>query len=125
MKVRVIFYPLNKSIIILLNHGLLVFSTTGEIMRYTKFLINWLHGASLWLDHEYPIYAIDIHKVIGLSAYGFDVHSAKFQKTTKRGKKTGENNLYKKYGTTEKGQGDVLDMINNMPIRGCYYSYHH
>jgi hypothetical protein len=29
---------------------LLVFETTGEVVRYTKFLISWVHDRSIWLD---------------------------------------------------------------------------
>jgi len=67
------------------------------------------------LDREYAIHAIDIHNITRVSTYGVDVKLT-FHKIAKRGKKMDENNLYKKYGTTWKGWGVFLDMINNMLI---------
>jgi hypothetical protein len=36
---------------------LLVFGTTGEVARCTKFLISRVQDMSLWLDRRYPIHA--------------------------------------------------------------------
>jgi len=38
-----------------------VFLTTGEVARYTKFLINRVHIGTLWMDKEYHIHVEDIH----------------------------------------------------------------
>ena len=43
---------------------LLVFSTTGEVVRSTKFLISRVKNGSLWLEKEYPIHFDDIHQLI-------------------------------------------------------------
>lgn len=66
------------------------------------------------MDHEYPRHEIYIHNVTRLSAYGDDVKSS-FKKIDKHEKKY-ENNLYKKYGTTRKCWGVVLDIVNDMLV---------
>jgi hypothetical protein len=80
---------------------LLVFGTTGEVARCTKFLISSVHNGCLWLDKAYPIHVEDIHKLTGLSMEGKDV-SQGFQGSGKHDQKKGEINLYDKYGTRRK-----------------------
>jgi len=72
---------------------LLVFNTTGEVARCTKFLISRVQDKSIWLDRQYPIHAEDIHQLTGLSLEGENV-SKGFQVPNKHGKKKGEPNLY-------------------------------
>lgn len=93
-----------------------VFGTTKEVMHCTKFLINIIHGGSLWLNKEYPIDGNGIYNLIGLSPYGLNV-SSMFKNVSKCGKKKGDDNLYKKYSTQHKVHGAVIDMNNNEKIK--------
>jgi hypothetical protein len=68
---------------------LLVFRTTSEVARCTKFFIIQVHDRSLWIDRIYPIHAKDIHHLTRLSLEGEDI-SKGFQGPRNHGKKKGE-----------------------------------
>jgi hypothetical protein len=89
---------------------LLVFGTTGDVGRCTKFLISRLHDRSLWLDRRYPIHAEDIHQLTGISLEGEDV-SKGFQGLGKHGKKKGEPKLYERFHTQRGGCTTKIDPI--------------
>jgi hypothetical protein len=98
------------------------FSTTGEVVKRTKFPIRRVHEISLWLDMRYPIHTEDIHQLTGLSLEGEDV-SKGFQGPSKNGKKKGEPNLYEGFYTQRGGGGGTAKIEPILPetVRtGCY-----
>ena len=88
-----------------------VFGMTGAAMQCTKFLINRIQNRSMWLGREILIHVEDIHKLTGLSTAGKDVSIA-FQNTSKREKKVGDCDSYRKYETRIGGKGAKIDPIN-------------
>ena len=67
-------------------------------------MLSRLQNESLWLGREIPMHAEDIHRLTGLSTEGRDV-STTFQTVSKRAKKAGDCNYYKKYTPKEGGRG--------------------
>ena len=67
------FEPLRKYTLVFLRD--LAMLDTQEILKCTKFLIEKVHGHSLWLDRSYPMYLNDIHMLKGLSIEGNNVYS--------------------------------------------------
>lgn len=81
-------------------------------MQCKQLLFIRRHGSSLWINNEYPIHAIDIKRLTSLSVGG-DVISTTFMKTSKRGKKTGDDNYYTNYDTKRGGKGAGVYFINS------------
>ena len=97
-----------------------VFGTTRPALQCTRFLLSQIQNGSLWLNEEIPIHAEHIHRLTGLSQNGADV-SAAGQTSSKRARKSGDADLYTKYGTRRGGKGAKIDLINKPEIRfACY-----
>jgi len=71
-----------------------------------------MHGRSLSIDNEYPIHAVDIQRLMSLSVGG-DFVSTAFMKTSKRAKKTMDDEYYTKYDTKRGGKGVGTYLINS------------
>ena len=97
-----------------------VLETTGPALQCTRFLLSQIQNGSLWLNEEIPIHAEDIHRLTGLSQNGAEV-SAAGQTSSKHARKSGDIDLYTKYGTRRGGKGAKIDLINKPEIWfACY-----
>ena len=84
------------------------------------FLLSRIHNGSLWLGREIPIHVEDIHRLTGLSQEGRDISTAS-QNVSKRAKKAGDGDYYKKYDTKRGGKGAKIDLINKLAVKfACY-----
>jgi hypothetical protein len=102
---------------------LILFRTTSEVVRSTKFLIRRVHDRSLWLDMRYPIHAKDIHQLTGLSLEGEDV-SKGFQGMSKNDKNKGEIILYERFHTQHGNRTTKIEPIFLEMVRTtCYVIY--
>ena len=72
------------------------------------------------MGREIPIHAEDIHRLTGLLVEGRDV-STTFQTVSKREKKVGDGDYYRKYDTKRGGKGAKIDLINNPTVKFAYY----
>lgn len=71
-----------------------------------------MHGRSLSIDNVYQIHAVDIQRLTSLSVGG-DFISAAFMKTSKRVKKTVDDEYCTKYDIKRGGKGVCTYLINS------------